>query len=106
MRFINLTPHAICVDGLGTFPASGKVARVSIEQVAVGEVAGIVAYKQSAGLVVGLPSPEEGTIYIVSGMVVSAIAGRNDVVAPDTGDSAIRNEKGHIVAVKNFIVNF
>jgi acetyl-CoA carboxylase carboxyltransferase component len=106
MKFINLTPHAISVEGLGTFPASGEVARVSTVCTVVGEVAGIAAYKQSFGDVVGLPSPIEGTVYIVSGMVISAVIGRSDVVAPDTGSTAIRDEKGHIIAVRNFIVNF
>jgi len=106
MKFINLTPHAISVEGLGTFPASGEVARVSTVQTVVGEVAGVVTYKQSFGDVVGLPSPAEGTVYIVSGLVISAVVGRSDVVAPDTGSTATRNDKGHIISVKNFIVNF
>jgi hypothetical protein len=41
---------------------------------------------------------------IVSGMVLDALAGgRPDVVAPDTGPDAVRDEKGHIVAVLGFV---
>lgn len=47
-----------------------------------------------------LPEPKLDTIYIVSGMVLAALNGsRPDVYAPDIGPDAIRNDKGHIIAV-------
>ncbi len=57
------------------------------------------------GRVEGLPEPQEGTIYIVSGMVLAHCQGRTDVFGPGTGpkDGAIRNEKGHIIAVTRLI---
>ena len=42
-------------------------------------------------------------MFIVSGMVLSAVRNRQDVFAPDTGPTATRNEKGHIVGVARLI---
>jgi hypothetical protein len=36
------------------------------------------------GAVEGLPEPQENTLYIVSGMVLSAVKDRDDLVAPAT----------------------
>ncbi|RLI11543.1 hypothetical protein DRO33_03915 [Candidatus Bathyarchaeota archaeon] len=41
-------------------------------------------------------------VYVVSSLVAQAVKGRKDVVAPDTGPTAIRNEQGQIVAVTRF----
>jgi len=104
MRFVNLTPHALTVEGLGTIPASGEVARVVVNQTNVGTVGGVRLRAQLKGAVTGLPPASEGTIYIVSGMVLDALNGtrRADVVAPDTGADAVR-QNGQIVAVRGFI---
>jgi hypothetical protein len=53
----------------------------------------------------GIPPESEGIAYIVSGMVIDALAGTRikDVFAPDTGIDAVRNEKGHIVAVQGLV---
>ena len=57
----------------------------------------------------GLPDPVEGITFIVSGMVRDALSAlpawlqRPDVYAPDTGADAIRNEHGHIVAVRGLV---
>jgi hypothetical protein len=51
----------------------------------------------------GLPDPVAGVVYIVSGRVLSELAGsRPDVVSPDTGPDAIR-ENGQIKAVRGFV---
>ena len=47
----------------------------------------------------GLPDPDEGTYYIVPQPVAHAY-NRPDLVTPDTGPSAIRNEKGEVYAVR------
>ena len=59
----------------------------------------------SYGPVEGLPEPQEGVFYIVSGLVLQHCAGRADVVAPATGPTheAIRDEKGRIKAVTRFL---
>lgn len=104
MKFVNLTPHAITVEDLGTIPASGTIARVSVAQRDMG-TCGAVRLRQSVkGMVEGIPAPLDGVTFIVSGMVLDALAGSRlaDVVAPDTGSDAIR-ENGQIVAVRGFI---
>jgi hypothetical protein len=104
MKFVNLTPHALTVEGLGTLPASGQVARVSVAQRDIGTRGGVRLRQSAKGMVEGIPAPVEGVTYIVSGMVLDALAGSRlaDVVAPDTGPDAIR-ENGQIVAVRGFI---
>lgn len=102
--FVNLTPHAIniLVDGnVVTIEPSGEVARVeSIEKV-TGEINGITVVSREFGDVHGLP--EEGTPCIVSAMVLGAVPGRKGVYAPDSGPTAVRNEKGHIVHVTRLV---
>ena len=102
ITFKNYTPHSIVVQGLGTFESSG-IARVETTQKVVGNLAGIYLVQTEFGQVVGLPEMEKGTYIIVSAMVLSALNGsRADVIAPDTGNTAIRNEKGQIIAVTRF----
>lgn len=103
MRFVNLTPHAIVVrtsEGDMTFAPSGAVARVSTSVEAFGEVGGIPLTRTVFGAPVGVPDIEEGTIFIVSSLVGARVC-RPDVVAPDTGATAIR-ENGQVVAVRGF----
>lgn len=49
--------------------------------------------------------PEEGTIYIVSALVLAAAKekGRTDVVAPATGHPDCVRENGFIVSVPGFV---
>ena len=103
-KIINLTPHAINITDGPTFPASGTVARVSVQQVDAGTIAGVPVKKQTFGEIVDLPDPADDTIYIVSALVLSAAkaAGRTDCVAPDTAN-AVRDDNGHIVSVPGFI---
>ena len=108
MKFVNLTPHAITVrwpDGVDdVIPASGQVARVSTAEEPAGAILGIPLVRRTLGDVQGLPAPQPETIYIVSSMVLSAVEGRQDVVAPDTGPTAIRDSHGRIQAVTRFVV--
>ena len=110
MKAINLTPHAITVRVAGrdvVIPPSGQVTRVSVSQAEAGtvEVDGIAipVVVNKYGEVTGLPGPVPETIYIVSGLVLSRVADRKDVVAPDTGATAIRDGNGQIVAVTRFV---
>ena len=126
MKFVNCTPHAISVFGFGTIPATGIVPRCATERSEAPALMGWVdtlsgddfvpaegfdgcepavirLVRQTVGQVTGLPDVAPDTIYIVSGMVLSALNGtRPDVVAPDTGPDAIR-ENGQIVAVRGFV---
>lgn len=103
MRFVNLTPHAIVVrtsEGDKTFAPSGDVARVSTSVETLDSVGGIPLTRTAFGTPVGVPEAVEGTIYIVSSLVGARVC-RPDVVAPDTGATAIR-ENGQVVAVRGF----
>ena len=125
MNFINCTPHALTVEGLGTIPSSGVVPRCATERspspitgmeygYAITPEGGtfdqggtaqtkVRVTTQKMGAVTGLPDPVAGVYLIVSGMVLSALNGtRPDVMAPDTGPDAIR-ENGQIVAVRGFV---
>lgn len=105
---INLTPHSITLrtpQGDVTLPPSGTVARVTMDETVVGTDAltGLPIINRKPGTVTGLP--EAGERCIVSAMVLDAIDGvrARNVFAPDTGATAIRNEKGHIVAVTRLV---
>jgi hypothetical protein len=108
MKMVNLTPHAICVrvgDKELQFPPSGQIARVaaSAEPCADVVIDGVEVPSVATryGDVEGLPEPAEGTMYIVSALVLGRVTGRSDVVAPDTGPTAIR-EAGQVKAVVRF----
>lgn len=106
MQFLNLTPHAVTIDGVGTLQPCGIIPRVGTVRNPVASVAGVRVIAQSMGEVVGLPEQVEGVCLIVSGMALEAVksaGGRSDVFAPDTGADAIRNQMGHIVAVRGLV---
>lgn len=111
MKAINLTPHAITIR-VGerdiTIPPSGQVARVAVRsvernsQVIDGVEVPIVANEY--GSVEGLPeSKDEFDAFIVSALVLGRCSGIRGVYAPDTGPTAIRDEKGQIKAVTRLI---
>ena len=101
-NLVNLTPHTITIftDECGHDIPSEGVARVKTESRVVGDINGIPVVETTYGEIEGLPEPKDGTIYIVSGLVRAALNGtRDDVVSPDTGPTAVRNDKGQIVGV-------
>jgi hypothetical protein len=107
MGFVNLTPHAIVVrigDRDETFEPSGAIARLEVVDSEAWRVGGIPCVRRDFVLA-SIPEPKPGVVYIVSAMVLAETKKifREDFVAPDTGSGAIRNEKGHIVAVTGFI---
>lgn len=92
MKLINLTPHVLNIfseegSPLLDVPPSGDVARcvesfVSLDPIIVDGVS-LPLISGSFGEVEGLPAPQPETIYIVSGLVLSALGdSRGDVVAP------------------------
>ena len=103
MTLVNLTPHAInmIVDGdvKETIVSSG-LARCSVMSNVVGQINGYNVCENTYGEVVGLPQPQEGTIYIVSALVAQAVKGlRTDVVVVD---KTVRNESGQIIGCTGF----
>ena len=113
MNIVNLTPHNIVLqdaDGVRTVIASSGVARVASTPGALENVEGVpvpIAGRATYGAVEGLPGPVEGTLYVVSAMVLGRpeCQGRDDVVGPGTGpkDGAIRNEAGNVIAVARLV---
>jgi hypothetical protein len=106
---VNLTPHAIVVQKEGvetTIPPSGQAARCVVKTVLMNHlglaetVGGFPLSRQEFGAVEGLPEPKAGVWYITS-TIVAQRAKRPDVVSPDTGPTAIR-ENGQVKAVLGF----
>jgi hypothetical protein len=101
MQYINLTPHAINLNSGESFPPSGQVARV---QAGYSEFDEQGICSATFGEVQGLPEPQEGVLFIVSGLVAGAVKGvREDVVAPATGHPLAVREGGQIVSVPGFV---
>lgn len=113
MQLINCTGHALTIrdsyqrrDEDIVLPPSGIVARVSSAQSYVGDIhvqgQTIAIYETLLNTTIegGLPEPRMGVLYVTSSIVAQAAAaiGRTDVVAPDTGPTAIRVD-GQVVAV-------
>jgi hypothetical protein len=105
MTLINATPHSItlvsrrgveqdskkqfiaeaeAVEILREIPPSEILARVSMVNLPAGEIDGIAIESVTYGEIEGLPEPQEGLYYIVSGLVAAAAAeiGRKDCLAP------------------------
>lgn len=110
-KFINLTPHALVLRTTGgdiTVAPSGTQARVAVTPQDAGSVEAdggllVPVVVNTYGAVEGLPPPEEGTVYLVSLLILDRCAGRTDVMAPDTGATAVRYpdgpRKGQVEAV-------
>lgn len=101
---LNLTPHAINVNGTIIEP-SGIIARVEmVEKVTTMTKIGVPIVTREAGKVVGVP-PIGGEEFLVSSMVLDALSAEYTLqaFAPDTGNTAIRNEKGHIISVTRLV---
>ena len=99
---VNLTPHAITlfkVTGESvTIEASGVIARCAVNTTQVGLLDGVKVNTTSFGEVQGLPEPVEGTYYVVSAMVLTALHGaRPDVLGVS---EYVRNESGQVVGAK------
>jgi len=111
MKIINLTPHTInyYVDGVfyKSFEPSGLIAKVNEFTIMCGVVDDLRMVGKRYSEVEGLPIPskynEEPKMYIVSDIVKAAVNYRNDVIAPDTGSGAVKNEQGHIIGISQFI---
>ena len=102
--FINLTPHEIVLKNSETtiIPPSGNVARCAVTSIHVGTIEGIQLCQNIFGEVEDLPSPVEGTIFLVSALVRLAVPTRKDVASP--GD-LVRDDSGKITGCRSLIVN-
>jgi hypothetical protein len=98
MNIVNLTPHTLNIlnaDGSVRVdvPPSGLVARVSTSRVQTGDVNGIPLFEARFGEVSDLPAQEEGSIFVVSGLVAAhpSVRSREDVYSPG---ELVRDEGG------------
>ena len=98
----NLTPHAIRVmnknNQVITFEPSGVQARVSVQTLEVHtDSFDFPVVETTYGDVEGIGKPNEGP-YLVSAMVLDRLGPEYSgwAFAPDTGSSAVRNDKGHV----------
>lgn len=87
-----------------TFPASGNIARVAVESRQWYTLDGIPVVTNHYGEVEGIP-PAGSERFLVSAMVLAALPPEYEdwAFAPDTGSTAIRNEKGQIEAVTRLV---
>lgn len=106
IKFVNLTSVTVDVvrkDGsIRSFAPSGQVATVSSTRTVLGEDDGMELARVVAGSVVGLPAPEAGVVYIVSGLLRAAVPTRHDVCSP--GD-LVRGEGGKPIGCKGLVFN-
>ena len=119
MKIVNLTPHPLRLfaskeakEPLLEVQPSGVIARVAVSQKQIGEVLGFPVFKQEYGEVQGLPQkPEEDTIYVVSSLVLNAVASNQKLrqiweghlASPNTAQ-ALRDESGRIVGVVGLVI--
>ena len=104
MNIINLTPHTINeVTTSSSYAPSGIVARLDSSSKQVDTVNGIPMYEKLWGNIKNLPDAVEGTMYIVSGIMLDAGAsqGRTDLLAPG---ELVRNKAGLPIGCKGFSV--
>lgn len=103
INLINLTPHPVnfvTADGDQVDVApEGIIARLEQHDVLSRWVGRIPVYKTEYGQVQNLPDPQPDTIYIVSGMVLSQVPERDDVLSPG---ALIRNDAGQVVGAGGF----
>lgn len=97
----NLTPHELNIfsdDGkVVSIPPSGQVARVAQTREQRGTIDGLAVTYSTFGDVEGLPDPQDGVIYVVSGLVLSAVPDRTDVFAPG---EAVRDGEGRVIGAR------
>lgn len=102
-RLVNLTPHDVVIDRDGmkiTIKPERNPVRVKHDWKYDGTLGGVDVVETSHNNLENVPLPEEGTTFIVSTLAAMLLR-RKDIVAPDTGPSAIR-VKGDVVAIRRF----
>lgn len=100
MKIINLTPHPLNLlvgAEMVEIPSAGLArCATTVDDVAI--LGGVRIVQTHFGEVTGLPEPQDGTIYVVSAMVLAALGGsRDDVFGPA---DYIRDEAGRVVGAR------
>lgn len=102
MNIKNYTPHPVTIcDSNGTvtqtIPSTGLI-RLKATTVADEPIAGIPTSRTVFGEPEGLPAYEEGTYYIVSQIVKTALPERADLLVPA---EVVRDSEGNIIGCKS-----
>ena len=99
-KFVNLIGHDITIAGYGTLPKCDNPCRVNTKQRVLGNVNGIPVVETQFESIENLPEPEDGVYYIVNRISMDFIPyNREDVFCLDTGPTALRDDKGQVIAV-------
>lgn len=97
--FINLTSHSIDIvrsDGSRlSVPPSGQIARREEIVINTNSIDGIETAIVVFGGVLGVPDPQENTIYIVSTPCLEVLTHRDDIVSPT---EFLRSDDGRVIA--------
>lgn len=107
MKFVNLTPHAITVlttNGIMSLPKPPEgtvIPRVSTSSREHSTEEGVSLRITDYGEPEGLPESVEGTIFVVSGMVLDAATDRCDFAAPG---ELVRNDAGQPIGCQGLRV--
>lgn len=105
-HIINLTPHDINVvresGDVVTFPPSGQVARISVDQKKVGQICGVDVFTSQRGDVCDLPDQATDIFLIVSMAIRTAFPDRTDLLSPGT---LVRNDQGQPIGCRGLVSN-
>jgi hypothetical protein len=103
-KLINMTPHPITIVGVDnevvlSIPVSGTQIRLKVSTETLSEtILGVPVSKTVFGEPEGLPKFQEGTYYIVSQLVKSALPSRTDLLVPA---EVVRDSSGNILGCKS-----
>jgi hypothetical protein len=109
-RMVNLTPHPLKVyaDDRRTIimefpkPSTANIPRIQEKEKFAIELNGVPVIEKSYSETENLPERKTNVFLIVSLMVLQANPGRDDLLCPDTGNGAVRDESGRIVGTTRF----
>ncbi len=101
MRIVNLTPHAVTINGL-TIQPDGRIPRLREETREVDQITvdghTLPVIETTLGELEGLPEPADGVVYVVSRMVAEAAPRRHDLYFPGR---LLRDSEGRIVGAES-----
>lgn len=103
-QLINMTPHPITIVGVDnkvilSIPVSGTQIRLRVSTETLSEtILGVPVSKTIFGEPEGLPDYVEGTYYIVSQLVKSALPLRSDLLVPA---EVVRDSSGNIIGCRS-----
>lgn len=102
MKFINLTPHKVCLPNGTQIDPSGFVARANLQSKQLYDWDGISFFQSELKSISNVPEPKSGNLYIVPVIVRVNMPDRADLVSPTR---LIKNQKGEVVGCGAFEVN-